>query len=179
ERDLLVIAEQGIGDIIQQLRYVPPVAAHFCRTRIQCKPELHRFIRRQAMHAEPVTPEQVRADPAKVTVPLMRMGALCADPCHGAAYLTTPGRPHVWHDGLRVGLNWSASTRGVAKDIKSVPVALLEQLVAAHPDVSWVSVQWGDEEAWLMRQPWAAAVQACGKTVSDVADLAEDRKGVV
>ncbi|AEC21914.1 hypothetical protein PT7_3374 [Pusillimonas sp. T7-7] len=173
ERDLLIVAEQGIGDIIQQLRYVSPVAAHFCRTRIQCKPELHRFIRRQAMNAEPVVPEQVRADPPTVRVPLMRMGALCADPLQGAAYLTAPGRPRTWHDGLRVGLNWSASIKGVAKDIKSIPVLLLEQLISAHPDVSWVSVQWGDDEALLMQQPWAAQVEACGQTVGDVADLAD------
>lgn len=173
QRDLLIVAEQGIGDIIQQLRYVAPVSEHFCRTRIQCKPELHRFIRQQALNAEPVMPEQVRADPPKVRVPLMRMGALCADPRQGDAYLTAGGQPHVWHDGLRVGLNWSASVKGVAKDIKSIPVLLLEQLILTHPDVSWVSVQWGDDEALLMEQPWAKHVEARGHTVSDVADLAD------
>src|SRR5690606_6197511 len=117
ERDLLVVADQGIGDIVQQLRYVPPVAAHFCRTRIQCGAELHRFIRRQALNVEPVSPEQVAADPPKVRVPLMRMGALCADPDKGAAYLTAQRRPGAARRGFRVGLNWSASKRGVAKDI--------------------------------------------------------------
>src|SRR5690606_6577329 len=42
-----------------------------------------------------------------------------------------------------------------------------------HPDVSWGSVQWGDDEALLMQQPWAAAVEACGQAVGDVADLAD------
>lgn len=173
ERDLLIVAEQGIGDIVQQLRYVPPVAAHFRRARMQCKPELHRFVRRQALNVEPVTPDQVLADPPKVRVPLMRMGALCADPGQGAAYLTARRRAGVRRHGLRVGLNWSASKRGIAKDIKSIPMQLLEGLLTEHPDVSWVSVQWGDDEGRLMKQTWAAAVQACGQSLSDVADLAD------
>lgn len=173
ERDLLVVADQGIGDIVQQLRYVPPVAAHFCRTRIQCGAELHRFIRRQALNVEPVSPEQVAADPPKVRVPLMRMGALCADPDKGAAYLTAQRRPGAARRGFRVGLNWSASKRGVAKDIKSVPLQCLEPLLAGHPDIAWVSVQWGDDESLLMQQPWAAKVEASGQGVHDVADLAD------
>ncbi|MCC2597583.1 hypothetical protein LKR43_14700 [Pusillimonas sp. MFBS29] len=173
ERDLLIVAEQGIGDIVQQLRYVRPVAAHFCRTRIQCSPELHRFMRRQDWQVEPVHPEQVLADPPKAKVSLMRMGALCADPENGGAYLTARRRPAASRRGLRVGLNWSASRRGVAKDIKSIPLLLLEPLLAAHPDIHWISVQWGDDERLLMQQPWAASVQASGQDVHDVADLAD------
>lgn len=172
-RDLLVVAEQGIGDIVQQLRYIRPVAAHFSRTRIQCRPELHRFIRRQNLQVEPVSHEQVLADPPKAQVPLMRMGALCADPEQGAAYLTAQRRPAAGRRGLRVGLNWSASKSGVASGIKSIPLSMLEPLLAGHPDIAWVSVQWGDDERLLMQQPWAASVQACGQGVSDVADLAD------
>ncbi|MGB6104570.1 MAG: glycosyltransferase family 9 protein [Pusillimonas sp.] len=183
QRDLLVVAEQGIGDIVQQLRYVPPVAAHFNRTRIQCKPELHRFIRRQGHGIEPVTARQVLADPPKVRAQLMRMGALCSDPSHGNAYLTAQAcrgarQARGLHGGLRVGLNWSASKVGVARDIKSIPLVLLERLLVDHPEISWVSVQWGGEEACLMRQHWAAAVEPCGHAIHDVADLADAIAGL-
>ncbi|MBB5214716.1 glycosyltransferase family 9 protein [Parapusillimonas granuli] len=180
ERDLLIVAEQGIGDIIQQLRYVPPVAAQFSRVRIQCNPELHRLIRLQApgMVMEPVTPDQALADPPKARVSLMRMGALCSDPSRGAAYLTAARRPGAHlaerpQAGLRVGLNWSANRRGLAWDIKSIPLGLLERLVADHPDVRWVSVQWGDDETALDAAPWASGIERCGRSVRDVADLAE------
>ncbi len=177
ERDLLIVAEQGIGDIIQQLRYVPPVAAQFSRVRIQCNPELHRLIRQQDLAIEPVTPDQALADPPKVRVPLMRMGALCSDPCRGDAYLavtrSAANLARRSHPGLRVGLNWSANRRGVARDIKSIPLDLLERLVGDHPGISWVSVQWGDDETALDARRWASDIERCGRTVRDVADLAE------
>src|SRR5690606_33012207 len=68
---------------------------------------------------------------------------------------------------------WSANRRGVARDIKSIPLDLLERLVGDHPGISWVSVQWGDDEAALDARHWASDIERCGRTVRDVADLAE------
>src|SRR3546814_20826471 len=44
ERDLLILADQGIGDIIQQWRYVDSVAEQFRRARVCCRPELRRLL---------------------------------------------------------------------------------------------------------------------------------------
>src|SRR3546814_20066445 len=79
---------------------------------------------------------------------------------------------------LRGGLNWVTSRSGVAADIKSLPVTLLEQVVRNHPDVEWVSVQWGRDEHWLSDQPWAGGIERLGQTFSDVADLADAIAGL-
>ncbi|GEM_PF-3143365 len=171
ERDLLITAEQGLGDFIQQWRYVLPLAERFRRVRIQCRPELHRLLQQQALPVELVSPGETRMTAADIRVSLMRLDTLCPDPTGGGAYLTAASSGH--RDGrLRVGLNWAANARGAANDIKSVPLALLERVVRNRSDIAWISVQWGGEELGLARQPWSADVERMGGMISDVADLA-------
>ena len=175
ERDLLIVADQGIGDIVQQWRYVPQIAAHFSRVRVQCRPELHRLLRQQGLAVEPVSAAQAQAEPAKVQVSLMRMGALSSDPTGGRPYLKivdpAPAARIPERGGLRVGLNWSARVTGAATDLKSVPLALFEGLVRAHPAISWASLQWGSAGDELREHAWASAIEPLGAT-ADVADLA-------
>ena len=53
----------------------------------------------------------------------------------------------------RVGLNWAANPRGANADRKSLPVGQLSAVVAAHPEVEWVSVQFGHAETLLDGYP--------------------------
>ena len=173
ERDLMIVADQGIGDIVQQWRYVPQVAAQFDRVRVQCRPELHRLLRLQGLRIEPVTPEQAQAEPAKVQVALMRMGALSSDPTGGRPYLKLASQPAATRNQgrLRVGLNWSARATGAATDLKSVPLALFAGLVRGHPEIAWKSLQWGSAGDELRAHSWAAAIEPL-EAMADVADLA-------
>lgn len=175
ERDLMIVADQGIGDIVQQWRYVPQIAAQFSRVRVQCRPELHRLLRQQGLQAEPVTAAQAQAEPAKVQVSLMRMGALSSDPTGGRPYLKivdpAPAARGRDEGRLRVGLNWSARVTGAATDLKSVPLPLFEGLVRAHPEIAWTSLQWGPASDELREHAWASAIEPLGRT-ADVADLA-------
>jgi hypothetical protein len=173
ERDLMIVADQGIGDIVQQWRYVPQIAAQFSRVRVQCRPELHRLLGQQGLQAEPVTAAQAQAEPAKVQVSLMRMGALSSDPTGGRPYLKiidpAPAQARR-HGSLRVGLNWSARVTGAATDLKSVPLALLEGLVRGYPGIDWQSLQWGPAGEELREHAWAAVIEPLGE-LADVADL--------
>ncbi|OWT62088.1 hypothetical protein CEY11_09815 [Candidimonas nitroreducens] len=175
ERDLLILADQGIGDIVQQWRYVPQLAAQFGRVRVQCRPELHRLLRQQGLPAELVSAEQARAEPAKVQVSLMRMGALDPDPTGGQPYLKivdpAPAARGSERRRLRVGLNWSARSAGAASELRSVPLALFEGPVRAHPEISWVSLQWGSAGDELREYAWADVIEPL-REIADVADLA-------
>lgn len=179
ERNLLILADQGVGDIVQQWRYVSSVAKQFRRVRIQCRPELQRLLRRQSAEVETIAFGESRDDPDDVHVSIMRLGSLTHDSKGGDAYLTIHDRkPAPVNGRLRVGLNWITSNTGVAADIKSLPPALLEPVLRDYPGIDWVSVQWGDDERRLSCQPWAAAVELLGCTFTDVADLADAIAGL-
>src|SRR3546814_2577346 len=109
------------------------------------------------------------ARPARtvVYVSVMCLGSVGADSIGGHAYLAaSPREMRSGRYRLRVGLNWVTSRSGVAADIKSLPVTLLEQVVRNHPDVEWVSVQWGRDEHWLGDQPWAGGIERDRKSTS-------------
>ncbi|TAL81667.1 MAG: hypothetical protein EPN46_08505 [Candidimonas sp.] len=179
ERDLLILADQGVGDIVQQWRYVPSVARQFRRVRVQCRPELQRLLRRQSPEIETMASGESRDDSADVHVSIMRLGSLSRDSSRGNAYLATHRpKPAPGNGRLRVGLNWITSNVGVAADVKSLPPVLFEHVLRDYPGVDWVSVQWGDDERWLSRQPWAATVEQLGGTFADVADLADGIAGL-
>ncbi|MEO6985472.1 MAG: hypothetical protein ABI155_09025 [Paralcaligenes sp.] len=179
ESNLLILADQGVGDIIQQWRYVQSAAEQFRRVRVQCRPELQRLLRRQSPEIETITPGEALNDPTDVHVSIMRLGSLLCDSLQGKAYLAAQPRKSARASGrLRVGLNWITSNVGVAANIKSLPLELLGQVLCDYREVDWVSVQWGDDEAQLSCKPWAASVEQLGHTFADVADLADAVAGL-
>jgi len=177
-RDLLILADQGVGDIVQQWRYVQSVASRH-RVRVLCRPEVRRFLRRQSPDVDVAESDGYRADTDAVRVSLMRLGSLSHDATLGNPYLTARSlKPASLSTRLRVGLNWTTSKAGVATHVKSLPPALLEQVLRDYPEIDWVSVQWGEDERWLSSQPWAAAVEPLGRGFTDVADLADAIAGL-
>lgn len=174
--DLLITSEQGIGDIVQEWRYVAAMVGRFRQVRVECRPELRRLFQQQGLPVVLVTPDEARTDPAGTRASLMRLGTGRADPTGGGAYLTVrhpsaqPGacggrRP-------RIGLNWAANARALGRDTKAMPFHLLERIVRTRPDAAWASVQWGEEEDRLAAHSWAAGIEPLGCGFADVADLA-------
>lgn len=171
--ELLIHADQGVGDIVQQWRYVRPAAAQFCRASVLCRPELQRLLRLQSSEIEVRTFYKGHNDSDIVPVPLMRLGSLSHDETGGTPYLIAPRHEPATAGGrLRVGLNWGTSKAGAASRVRSLPPRFLERILRDYPEIDWVSVQWGAEERWLSEQPWAVDVEPLGREFNDVADLA-------
>jgi len=147
-RTILVECEQGLGDTIQFVRYIPALAARGASVILRAPPPLLRLLANFpgvkeliARDAEPPRtdvhcplmslPDRLkRADPMPIEVPY-----LFADPQavatwrHSLAHL--PGR--------RVGLAWAGNPGFAADRLRSIPPEALAKL--AVPGVHFVSLQ--------------------------------------
>ncbi len=148
-RTVFVDSEQGLGDTIQFVRYIPALAAKGARVVLRAPAPLLRLLRNFPGVAELVArgdaapvydfhcqlmslPDRLRCDdPMPVAVPYLSADAdAVAAWCARLAHL--PGR--------RVGLVWSGNPGFAADHLRSVPLAQLAPL-GAVPGISFVSLQ--------------------------------------
>ena len=149
-RSILLHAEQGHGDTLQFLRYVPLVAARGARVVLEVQPALRRLAERvpgawQVLAAgEPLPP--VDAHCSLLSLPLACGTRLASIPA-AVPYLSAA--PGLWAArlprGLRIGLCWAgaATERGLPFPLdqrRSLDPALLAPL-AGLPGVVFVSLQ--------------------------------------
>ncbi len=169
---VLIVADQGIGDFIQQWRFVPEIARDFEAIYIQCRPSLWSLVRQQGMSVSLLPPGETT--PGSTVVSMMRLDRLYDARKNNGPYLRAfqPDKPCRPAGRPRVGLNWAANPRGANADRKSLPVAQLSAVVAAHPEVEWVSVQFGHAETLLDGYPLLSHVARLGQSSEDIADLA-------
>lgn len=137
-RRILLYAEQGLGDVLQMVRYVPLLTGLGASVAIQCQAPLLRLLR-----SLPGAPQLAAADEAvdsDFQAPLMSLPRLFrttvetiptavpylfAEPellASTAALLAAQGR--------RVGLVWQGNPRQVDEPHRSIPLAALASLVA-------------------------------------------------
>ena len=166
-RTILLHHEQGLGDTIQCLRYVPMVAARGGRVVLRLERTL---VRLAASLAENIVISPPRAPlPAfDVWSPLLSLPRL-----FGTRVETIPAnvpylgvRPPIierWRRrldgvaGLRVGLVWGGSPRHLNDFRRSVDLARLRPILDV-PGVSFVSLQVGPRAADLAALPTGAMV---------------------
>lgn len=153
---LLVIGEQGFGDIVQMLRFVPRLAAMGARVFLMLAPPLVPLAR--AMHGvEGVCSQFAEAPDPDYFCPVMNLPhalALRIDELPGPVpYLAVaPDLDVAWRarcaalPGMKVGLCWSGSAHTFASHLRDVPVAALAPL-AGVPGVTFVSLQWRAADA--------------------------------
>jgi hypothetical protein len=157
-RTVLLFAEQGQGDTLQCLRYVPMAVAAGARVVLEVQPALVRLV--HAMPAVAAVVGQGEAVPAHdVALPMFHLpwafGTTAGDVPPGGAFLRAdPAAALRWRErlaglgGLKVGLVWAGEPRpedkaALATDRRrSVPLAALGALGGVG-GVSFVSVQVG------------------------------------
>lgn len=161
-RRLLVHAEQGIGDTLQFVRYLPRLAAAGGDVVFLAPDRLHPLLApavggaRLAGGAGPLPPADVHA-------PLLSLPHLLGDDAPFAPsrpYLSAdPARRGDWSGrlagpGLRVGLVWQGNPNFRADARRSVPLAALAPL-AAVDGVRLIALQVGPGAAQRDALPWA------------------------
>ncbi|MBF0422668.1 MAG: tetratricopeptide repeat protein [Magnetococcales bacterium] len=160
-RTLLIHCEQGLGDSIQFIRFVPLVKEKGGRIVVLCPPPLYRLFSRMASidllvrHGDSVPP-------CDCQIPLMSLAGLLGTtpdtiPAQGP-YLQVekgPGQEKMFlpaeFPGLKVGLVWRGSRHFKNDHIRSMPVSMVGQLLTLEGCL-FVSLQkemTTEERAWM------------------------------
>ncbi len=176
-RTIVLFAEQGYGDTIQMLRYVPAVAARGGRIVLYLERPLVRLA--ASLPGNPVIlPKRAPLPPFDVWCPMLslpRVLETTAETIPPAPYLR-PRAPIVerWRNrlsglhGLKVGIAWAGSPHHVNDYRRSIGLERLKPLLAVS-GVSFVSLQVGPRAADLA----ALAPGAVTDMTPELSDFAE------
>jgi tetratricopeptide (TPR) repeat protein len=149
---ILLVVEQGVGDIFQFIRYVEQVRQRVGHVLLLCRPPLIPLLSRMpgidrlVAEGDTVPPFDVYA--MLMSLPL-RLGTTLESIPARVPYLTAdPERVVRWRErlgsgpGLTVGLAWQGNPDHPDDSTRSVPLARLLPLFDV-PGVRWVSLQKG------------------------------------
>lgn len=178
-RTILVHAEQGLGDTLHFVRYLPLVAAEGGRVLFECEPA----VRRLAMSVAGVDDCFATGDklpPFDVQIPLLSLpgvfGTTEATIPREVPYLTAPcDEAARWKArfaelaGVKVGIAWQGDPKNRRDRARSIPLASFEWL-AKIPGVHWFSLQKGNgsEQLAEVQDRWPI-----GDVVRDATDFAD------
>jgi tetratricopeptide (TPR) repeat protein/glycosyltransferase involved in cell wall biosynthesis len=157
KQTLLIYAEQGLGDTLQFIRFVPYIANRIHRIIVECQPPL-----KALLEAMPEIDQVIcSGDPIPefdLHAPLMSLpyilGISLANVPATVPYLTPPsescrGKPLVAPaDGLKVGIVWAGSPTHQNNRHRSCPFQSFERVLGV-PSISVYSLQKGAGEADL------------------------------
>lgn len=177
-RTLLVWWEQGFGDTIQFVRYLPLLAARGARVLLDAQAPLRPLLEGFPGVSALVDPDHgpVAAD---YHVPLMslphRLGTTLETIPASVPYLfpppEAPARLRLPHHGRpRVGFAWFGSPGQTQNQVRSVPLADLAPLFGLPAD--WYSLQVGPAGDELSALPAAAGVTDLRDRIADFRDTA-------
>jgi Flp pilus assembly protein TadD len=141
-RTLLVHAEQGLGDVIQFVRYLPGIDGIVI---FEAPPRLIRLLSGNKA-LPPMLPAGSPLPSTDLVVPLLSLPARTTIPPVQPPYLfAEPERVAAWRNrigltGFRIGINWQGYSGRFEDRGRSVPLAMFRPLAEA-PGVRLISLQ--------------------------------------
>ncbi len=175
---LIVISEQGLGDTVQFLRFLPMLSQRDAVVTAVIQPALIALAR--TVDSTISWADDLRAPGTfdfridLLSLPLMlgtrsetipqRMPYIAADAVRIAAWAETIG-----NGGFRIGLAWQGSTGPMRDDTRSIPPALFKAL-AEKPDVRLISLQGINGLEALAGLPQDLIVERLGPTIESNPD---------
>ena len=167
-RSILLHGEQGLGDVIQFVRYVPLLALRGARTLLYCPPPLAGLLRRLPDVAEVVSGDRPcpRADWICSLLDVPAILGADADAIPGACpYLPlhTPPRPLLPPTRqFRIGIVWAGNPAHRRDRLRSCRLADFAPLLDL-PGTEWVSFQVGPGEEELRTSGWRGLIREVGE----------------
>jgi tetratricopeptide (TPR) repeat protein len=168
-RTILVYAEQGMGDAIQFMRYLPDVVARGARVVFAVHPRLRPLIG-ETPGVVTVDLDRTPLPPFDLHAPLLSLPRILgirsvAEIRPAAPYLRAePQRVAAWRarlaplQGFRIGIAWQGNPHGLIDKGRSPPLAAFEAL-ARIPGVTLVALQQQDGMDQLARLPAGMKVE--------------------
>lgn len=153
-RTILVVSEQGLGDAILFVRFVPELARRGARVRVLCRPPLERLFRSSFATAGIQVTADATGDVADVDAFIhllslphaLGLGAAAVAP--RTRYLKAePPLGERWRQrvaaapGLKVGLCWAGNAARSGDEARSIAPEVVAPLGRAAGGVSWFSLQ--------------------------------------
>lgn len=177
-KTVLLVPEQGLGDFIQFVRFVKPLADRGAKVVVQTPPELA-----ELTATVPGVGRVIAEDSAELTIHthahLLSLPALLkatAADLHGEPYMTPPAAAvGKWKErlkavpGFKVGVVWQGNPKHTGDRWRSVPLAKFAPL-AAIPGVTLCSVQKGHGREQL--EGVTFPVHDFGEELADFSDTA-------
>lgn len=167
-KTLLLLAEQGLGDTLQFVRFAQDFAARGARVVVQV-PEPLVTLCATAPGVAATIADSAAIPPADFELPLLSVGAVLGigrdTPTRQRRYITTdPARVERWRavvrgrrSRLHVGLSWAGNPRMANNRRRSCPLALLAPLFALD-GIAWYSLQHIDGEDQIESVPAASSL---------------------
>lgn len=181
-KSLLVHAEQGIGDAMQMLRYLPQLAATRAKLTLAVQPALTRLVASSFTGIDIVDLNAVPDgfDRAVSLMSLPHIFETRADTVPGPipyldaeAALVEKWRDRIGGNGFRIGICWAGNSDHRADPYRSIPLAAMASL-AAVPGVRLISLQALHGLDQLDTLPDGMAVETLGPEITENPDgLAE------
>jgi tetratricopeptide (TPR) repeat protein len=148
---ILLYAEQGFGDAMQFVRYVPLVTARGGQVLLEVLPRLRRLLSRTEGAWQVITcgetPPEFSYQCPLLSLPLAFGTELSTIPAKVPYIYPDPAQVDTWRqrlqkDGLRVGLAWAGSPKHSRDSWRSIPLAQLAPLLNI-PGTTFCSLQMG------------------------------------
>ncbi|MCW2236255.1 tetratricopeptide repeat protein [Azospirillum canadense] len=184
-RTILLYAEQGLGDTLQFMRYVPLVAARGARVILEVQPPLLSVLEgmegadRVIARGDPLPPFDLECPlmslPRALGTTLDRVPAvvpyLRPDPVRAAAWKERLREGEGLRVGPRVGLVWAGNPRFPGDRLRSPRLEGLRPVLDV-PGVRFFGLQKGPGREDLEGAPLPAAFTDLGPEIADFADTA-------
>ena len=153
--NLLVITEQGLGDTIQYMRYIPYLRNLGFNICFSAQTKLHNLIQVSNIDSNPITPDEANLVSDRRWIPLLslprNLGVTAENPIVSTPYIKTKKELFVkWKNQLShenrpiVGINWQGSLDMEKESYKgrSIPLEFFSILLKRN-DIKFLSLQKG------------------------------------
>ena len=185
EEQLLVISEQGLGDTIQFMRYIPYLQQKGIDVSFCPQKELHLLIKAAGIHSNPITPEQAHIISNGKWIPLLSLprylGVNQQNPIISEPYVTIKSELiNRWKEILSkermpiIGINWQGSPNAEKTNQKGHSIPLETFLpITKNNNLSFLSLQKGYGSEQLYNCSFRNKFVHCQNQVNDVSDFLE------
>jgi tetratricopeptide (TPR) repeat protein len=178
---IVIYSEQGLGDTIQFIRYVPMVAARGATVVLRVQPALVRIVSTLDPSIRVVSAESNEGADFEWRCPLMSLPlafatALATIPAtipylHADASAVEAWSHRLPPRGLRIGLVWAGNPKNVRDRQRSIPLSKLGQITHAH-GATFYSLQKGPSSSELTETPNEFPIIDLGPHLDDFTDTA-------
>ncbi len=181
-KTLLIHCEQGLGDTLQFVRYLPLVKSRVGKTILVCQPPLHRLLAGQNL-ADLVVRQGDELPEFDYYIPLLSLPGIFHTTVEtipsSPAYLTVnPAELARWEalvagapETLRVGIVWQGNPQHTRDRDRSCPLPVMAALTRCA-GVQLFSLQKGAGEQELSGDPLRQSILNLGPHIGDFADTA-------